>query len=107
MTFLHKFHVSSLREYDIRGIVGETLSEADAFAIGRVFSSIVLEKGGKKIAVGRDGRLSSPMLEAALIKGLLASGAEVVSIGEGPTPLLYYAAFYRANRWRGHGYGQP
>lgn len=93
MTFLHKFHVSSLREYDIRGIVGETLGEADAFAIGRVFSSIVLEKGGKKIAVGRDGRLSSPMLEAALIKGLLASGAEVVSIGEGPTPLLYYAAF--------------
>jgi phosphomannomutase len=93
MTFSHKFHVSSLREYDIRGIVGDTLKEADAFAIGRVFGSIVREKGGKRIAVGRDGRLSSPALEAALIEGLMTSGAEVVSIGLGPTPLLYFAAF--------------
>jgi phosphomannomutase len=93
MTFSHKFDVSSLREYDIRGIVGDTLKEADAFAIGRVFGSIVLEKGGKRIAVGRDGRLSSPALEAALIEGLTASGAQVVSIGLGPTPLLYFAAF--------------
>ena len=93
MSFSHKFHTSSLREYDIRGIVGETLHEADAFAIGRVFGSIVTEAGGKKIAVGRDGRLSSPSLEAALIQGLMASGAEVISIGQGPTPMLYYAAF--------------
>ena len=93
MTFSHKFHVSSLREYDIRGIVGETLHEADAFAIGRVFGSIVTEAGGKTVAVGRDGRLSSPALEAALIKGLVASGAEVIAIGQGPTPMLYYAAF--------------
>lgn len=60
MTFSHKFHASSLREYDIRGIVGETLTEADAFAIGRVFGSMVAEAGGRKVAVGRDGRLSSP-----------------------------------------------
>src|ERR1700686_1903704 len=93
MTFSHKFHESSLREYDIRGIVGDTLKEADAFAIGRVFGAIVREKGGKSVAVGRDGRLSSPVLEAALIEGLMASGAEVVSIGLGPTPLLYFAAF--------------
>jgi phosphomannomutase len=93
MTFSHNFPASSLREYDIRGIVGETLGEADAFAIGRVFGSIVAEAGGKTVAVGRDGRLSSPMLEAALIKGLMASGAQVVSIGQGPTPMLYYAAF--------------
>ena len=93
MTFSHKFHVSSLREYDIRGIVGETLKEADAFAIGRVFGSIVRENGGKTVAVGRDGRLSSPALEAALIEGLKASGAEVIAVGEGPTPLLYFAAF--------------
>lgn len=93
MTFSHNFPVSSLREYDIRGIVGETLGEADAFAIGRVFGSIVAEAGGKTVAVGRDGRLSSPMLEAALIEGLKASGAKVVSIGQGPTPMLYYAAF--------------
>jgi phosphomannomutase len=93
MTFSHKFHASSLREYDIRGIVGETLTEADAFAIGRVFGSMVAEAGGRKVAVGRDGRLSSPALAASLIKGLMESGAEVVDIGQGPTPMLYYASF--------------
>jgi phosphomannomutase len=93
MTFSHHFHASSLREYDIRGIVGETLGEADAFAIGRVFGSIITEAGGKTVAVGRDGRLSSPSLESALIKGLVASGADVIAVGEGPTPMLYFAAF--------------
>jgi len=93
MTFKHEFAATSLREYDIRGIVGESLNEADAFAIGRVFASIILESGGRTIAVGRDGRLSSPALEAALIEGLVASGAEVISIGQGPTPMLYFAAF--------------
>ena len=93
MTFSHKFQASSLREYDIRGIVGETLTEADAFAIGRVFGSIVAEAGGHKVVVGRDGRLSSPALAAALIKGLMASGAEIVDVGQGPTPMLYYASF--------------
>ncbi|OYV34792.1 MAG: phosphomannomutase, partial [Acidocella sp. 20-61-6] len=93
MTFSHEFSASSLREYDIRGIVGKTLHEADAFAIGRVFASIVLERGGKTIAVGRDGRLSSPAMEAALIEGLTASGAEVIAVGQGPTPMLYFAAF--------------
>ena len=93
MTFSHKFNASSLREYDIRGIVGETLLEADAFAIGRVFGSIVSDAGGKRVAVGRDGRLSSPALEAKLIEGLTASGMEVVSIGLGPTPMLYFTAF--------------
>ena len=58
-----------------------------------MFGSIVTEAGGKTVAVGRDGRLSSPALEAALIKGLVASGAEVIAIGQGPTPMLYYAAF--------------
>lgn len=93
MSFSHKFPATSLREYDIRGIVDESLNEADAFAIGRVFGSIVAETGGKTVAVGRDGRLSSPKLAAALIKGLVASGAEVIDIGQGPTPLLYFAAF--------------
>ena len=93
MSFFHQFHATSLREYDVRGIVGETLGEADAFAIGRVFASIVLESGGKTIAVGRDGRLSSPALADALIKGLIASGAMVIDIGQGPTPMLYFAAF--------------
>lgn len=91
--FSHKFHPSSLREYDIRGIIGESLGAADAFAIGRVFGSIVIESGGRSVAVGRDGRLSSPELEVALIEGLVASGAEVLSIGCGPTPMLYFAAY--------------
>jgi phosphomannomutase len=93
MTFSHKFNPSSLREYDIRGVVGDTLTEADAFAIGRTFGSIVTDAGGKKVAVGRDGRLSSPSLEAKLIEGLVASGMDVISIGCGPTPMLYFAAF--------------
>jgi phosphomannomutase len=93
MTFSHKFNPSSLREYDIRGVVGDTLTEADAYAIGRTFGSIVTEAGGKRVAVGRDGRLSSPTLEAKLIEGLIASGMDVISIGCGPTPMLYFAAF--------------
>lgn len=93
MTFSHKFNASSLREYDIRGIVGETLLEADAFAIGRTFGSIVAQSGGKTVAVGRDGRLHSPALEAKLIEGLTASGINVIAVGCGPTPMLYFAAF--------------
>ncbi|HQU02787.1 MAG TPA: phosphomannomutase, partial [Acetobacteraceae bacterium] len=90
--FSHHFDKSSLREYDIRGIVGETLHETDAYAIGRTFGSIVADKGGSRVAVGRDGRLSSPTLEKALIEGLMASGMEVLAIGCGPTPMLYFTA---------------
>ncbi len=87
----HDFDPVALREYDIRGIVGKTLGKADAYAIGRTFGSIIIRAGGKCVAVGFDGRLSSPMLEAALIKGLTESGADVVRVGLGPTPMLYYA----------------
>jgi len=87
----HRFHPSILREYDIRGIVGETLGEADARAIGRSFASVLKEAGGKTIAVGRDGRLSSPAIEAALVEGLAQSGINVVRVGLGPTPMLYFA----------------
>jgi phosphomannomutase len=87
----HEFHPSSLREYDIRGIIGETLGEADAYAIGRGFGSIVVRAGGKCVAVGYDGRLSSPMLEEALVRGLNDSGADALRIGMGPTPMLYFA----------------
>jgi phosphomannomutase len=90
--FSHLFPASSLREYDIRGIVGETLHKQDAFAIGRTFGSIVAKAGGKRVAVGRDGRLSSPELSATLIDGLMASGMEVIDIGCGPTPMLYFTA---------------
>jgi phosphomannomutase len=90
--FRHDFHQTSLREYDIRGIVGETLSPEDAFAIGRCFGSIVKRGGGRTVAVGRDGRLSSPEMEAQLTAGLRACGLEVLRIGCGPTPMLYFAA---------------
>ncbi len=88
--FHHRFDPTALREYDIRGIVGKTLHGADAFAIGRVFGSIV--GAGARVAVGYDGRLSSPALEAELVRGLMASGVEAVRIGCGPTPMLYFAA---------------
>lgn len=87
----HNFHSTTLREYDIRGIIDETLGEADAYAIGRSFATMLGRAGGKKIAVGYDGRLSSPMLEAALIRGITESGLDAVSVGLGPTPMLYYA----------------
>ena len=92
----HKFHPSILREYDIRGIVGQTLFEADAYALGYSFAKITFVRSLKsqvKILVGRDGRISSPALSAALVKGMVDAGADVVEIGIGPTPMLYYASF--------------
>src|SRR5215472_11828030 len=89
----YRFQPTILREYDIRGIVGETLSEADAYAIGRAFAAMLVKVGGGSVAVGRDGRLSSPGLEAALVRGLTDSGVDVVRIGLGPMPVLYYAVF--------------
>ncbi|MDB5684045.1 MAG: phosphomannomutase [Sphingomonas bacterium] len=87
----HRFDPTSLREYDIRGIVGKSLGPQDAYAIGRGFSTHVRRAGGTRVAVGYDGRLSSPMLEAELIRGLTEGGVDVVRVGLGPTPMLYYA----------------
>ncbi|MFI8665756.1 phosphoglucomutase/phosphomannomutase PgmG [Qipengyuania sp. NPDC077410] len=87
----HAFDPTVLREYDIRGIIGETLGPDDARAIGRGFATMLAEAGGSKVAVGYDGRVSSPLLEHALIEGLTASGMDVIRIGMGPTPMLYYA----------------
>ena len=87
----HQFDRTSLREYDIRGIVGKTLGPADATAIGRGFATRVRRAGGTRVAVGYDGRTTSVELEAALVAGLTASGVDVVRIGMGPTPMLYYA----------------
>src|SRR5213079_3252528 len=88
----HHFDPTILREYDIPGIVGQTLSAADARAIGRAYAVTLGEAGGRRAAVGYDGRLTSPELEAALVEGLAEGGADVVRIGRGPTPMLYYAA---------------
>ena len=91
--FRHQFDSTVLREYDIRGIVGKTLKPEDAFAIGRCFGSVVVRDGGKRVAVGYDGRLHSPELEAQLVAGLRACGLEVVRIGLCATPMLYFAAY--------------
>jgi phosphomannomutase len=90
----HQFHKTVLREYDIRGIVGETIHEADAAAIGRSFGTMIRNAGGKTVAVGYDGRLSSPKLEAALVEGLTEVGLQVTRIGLGPTPMLYFATYF-------------
>ncbi|PKU25440.1 phosphoglucomutase/phosphomannomutase PgmG [Telmatospirillum siberiense] len=92
MSAAHSFHPTILREYDIRGIVGETLFAADAEAIGRAFGTLVVRNQGRMVCVGYDGRLSSPELEAALVRGLVSTGLEVRRVGRGPTPMLYYAA---------------
>ena len=81
------------RAYDIRGIVGDDLTEENIFAIGQVLGSLALEKGEKLMSVGRDGRLSGPSLSKALRDGILASGCDVIDIGLVPTPLLYYSTF--------------
>ena len=87
----HDFHPTVLREYDIRGIIGETLGADDARAIGRGFGTLLRRDGADTCVVGYDGRVSSPMLEHALIEGLTSSGIDVRRIGMGPTPMLYYA----------------
>lgn len=89
----HEFHPTSLREYDIRGIIGETLGEQDAYAIGRGFGTVVRRAGGKLVSVGYDGRHSSPALEAALVEGLNASGVDAVRVGLGSTGMLYYSVY--------------
>jgi len=90
----HQFNPTILREYDIRGIVGDTLTESDAYALGRTFAALALAEGAKRIAVGRDGRTHSGMLEAALIHGLNEGGVDVVQVGMGPSPMLYFATYY-------------
>jgi phosphomannomutase len=87
----HQFNPTSLREYDIRGVVGKTLGPDDAYAVGRSFGTLIRREGGTKVAVGRDGRASSPELQAALLRGLTESGVDAVRVGLGPTPMLYYA----------------
>ena len=87
----HEFNKNILRAYDIRGIIKETLNSIDAERLGNIFASS-LDSMKKKVIVCRDGRLSSPDLVKSLKKGLLESGADVIDIGLGPSPMLYYAA---------------
>jgi phosphomannomutase/phosphoglucomutase len=84
-------HPSIFRAYDIRGVVGETLTEASVFQIGKAFASLVQEKGGHQIVMARDGRISGPLMAKALSEGILSAGCDVLDVGMVPTPLLYYA----------------
>ena len=90
---VHRFAPEILRAYDVRGVVGESLGEADARALGRAFATVLRETAhAPTVCVGRDGRPTSPALEAALVDGLRAAGADVTRVGLGPTPMLYFAA---------------
>ncbi len=90
----HAFHPTVLREYDIRGIVGQTLGAADAQALGRAYATLLRGAGGRRVGLGFDGRLSSPELAEALGEGLRAGGIDVLWIGRGPTPMLYFAVHH-------------
>ena len=82
------------RAYDIRGIVGRTLTAQGVRDIGRALGSVGRERGAATFAVCRDGRLSGPELADALMEGLVAAGANAIDIGMGPTPLAYFAAHH-------------
>ena len=90
-----RFDPNILREYDIRGVVppgvGASVTEEAAYHLGRAFGTILVQGGGRTVCVGYDGRVSSPGLSSAVVKGLMACGARVLEIGLGPTPMLYYA----------------
>jgi len=81
------------REYDIRGIVGKDLTAEIAKLLGKSFGTYVISKGGNKVSVGRDNRLSSPKFKSALIGGILSTGCDVIDIGLVPTPVMYFSLF--------------
>ncbi len=83
---------SIFKAYDIRGVVPATLNESVAEVLGKAFGTRAIAEGQTKVAVGRDGRLSGPDLSAALVRGLVAAGVQVMDIGMATTPMLYFAA---------------
>jgi len=89
MTFPHEI----FKAYDIRGIVDTTLTADIAYKIGQAVGSEVIANGGDRIVIGRDGRLSGPMLAEALANGLRASGVNVIDIGVAPSPVVYYSSY--------------
>jgi phosphomannomutase/phosphoglucomutase len=93
------FNPRSFREYDIRGVAERDLDDATVVALGRAVAARIAAGSGRarpRIAIGRDPRLTSPRLFAALAAGVAAAGGQVVDIGVVPTPVLYFAAFHLA-----------
>ncbi|MBK9655313.1 MAG: phosphomannomutase/phosphoglucomutase [Rhodanobacteraceae bacterium] len=90
-------HASIFKAYDIRGVVGQTISDEFAEHLGRAFGTEALKLGERSVAVGRDGRLSGPSLSGALIKGLRSAGVDVIELGAVTTPMLYYVAATRGD----------
>src|SRR3954464_14039536 len=82
------------KAYDIRGVVGKTLTPSIVELIGQAIGSEALKRGGKKVAIGYDGRLSGPELAAALARGIQASGADVIEVGRVTTPMVYFATHH-------------
>jgi Phosphomannomutase len=92
---IENFDREILREYDIRGIVGQNINENTAYTIGRTFGHTVKSKlSSNTIVTGRDGRLTSLLLHKALCCGLKDSGAKVINIEMGPTPMTYFAHYH-------------
>lgn len=85
---------SIFRAYDIRGIVGETLTEDGIRFIGQALGSEILDRGHHEIQVAADGRISSPMLKKALIEGIVSTGCDVIDIGAVPTPVMYFGTHF-------------
>jgi phosphomannomutase/phosphoglucomutase len=82
------------RTYDIRGVVGRTLTPEVVFLIGKSLGTVAKQRGAPTFAIGRDGRLSGPELAGALAEGLNSAGADVIDIGMAPTPVTYFAAYH-------------
>lgn len=89
MTFPHAI----FKAYDIRGIVDNTLTADIAYKIGQAVGSEVIANGGDSIVIGRDGRISGPMLTEVLSNGLRAAGVNVIDIGLAPSPVVYYSCY--------------
>ena len=92
---------SIFKAYDIRGIVGETLTAEIVIQIGLALGTLAQTRGEHCVCVGYDGRLSSPALAAALSEGLMQSGVNVLNLGMVTTPMLYFAAHYLAQTHSG------
>jgi len=86
--------MSIFRAYDIRGIVGETLTESIVYQIGQAIGSEAADRQCPNIVVARDGRLSGPVLIESLIEGLMSTGRHVIDIGQVPTPVLYFSTYF-------------